>query len=111
MKKILAALAVLSAVTVASAEPAKPEIEITIGRMYTRSAVAHQPISVANNTDKLLAVALGECGFFLGKQLAATALFNAQNLQPGKTAFVEASAIDAEADRAECRITSVRYSK
>jgi hypothetical protein len=84
-------------------------LTLIMWRLTHSGSYIQQVVSVKNDTVNLVRIARIECGFFRGDQLIATGTTHVQNLAPASTGLSEALArSDVAADRAQCRVASVR---
>ena len=87
---------------------AAAELELSKGRLTVTDYIATQVVAVKNNTTKRISIIYVECGFFRANILLAAARYYAENVEAGQTAYIEVTSQDAaEADRSECRVSSV----
>ena len=87
---------------------AAAEVELSKGRLTVTDFIATQVVAVKNNTTKRISTIYVECGFFHANTLLAAARYYAENVEAGQTAYIEVTSQDAaEADRSECRVSSV----
>jgi hypothetical protein len=88
---------------------AQERLIIELGRLSFSGRYSKQVVSVKNGTANGIQDIRIECGFFNGVQLIAASQSYLENLAPGSTGFAEVLAnTDMAADRAQCRIVSVR---
>lgn len=100
-----------AAVTIA-ASPAlgADQISLKLGKLNQASfGRSQQVLAITNNGADPVTMVYVECGFFHGGELFASGSNIVENIAAGTTGYATVSAnADGRAERADCRITSMR---
>ena len=91
------------------AASAQEGVTLTMGRLIYSAGYLEQTFSVKNDTTNRIRTVQVECGFFYHNQLIAVDTAYIENIGPNITGFGRIlAASDIRAERAECRIVTVR---